>query len=92
MATLNVFVHVSYLIVIVNINISSFDDSHENPLKLVISILLPNKSSHSSTPNMIIKKWYFKKNMKNITLQVVKYELRNSKILAVCDVTNYTNI
>ena len=28
----------------------------------------------------------------SLTLQVVKYELKNSRILVVCDVTTYTNI
>ena len=28
----------------------------------------------------------------SLTLSVVKYELKNSRILVVCDVTTYTNI
>ena len=28
----------------------------------------------------------------SLTLEVVRYELRNSRILVVCDVTNYTKI
>ena len=32
---------------------SSLDDLNENPSKLVISILFPNKSSHSSSPKTV---------------------------------------
>ena len=50
----NVFVHIclSLLLQLISIS-SSLDDSHENPWKLVMSILFPNKSSHSSSPKRI---------------------------------------